>query len=178
MKLFLRLKSWQLIFLAIGLPLLLTIGVKFLFGDKWSFYDLMSKLSMGIYYSVFMIWNFSVIRYFNKKTQILTVKQIRLTYLIIPIVFIYGIYLAFPVQLQEEYATFYRILAGSLPFGGFAIIYLSYCSAKLLKTIEHKDTVRTADIVIELFLILYFVIGIIWVQKRVNNLYKQEQYDY
>ena len=52
--------------------------------------------------------------------------------------------------------------------------YLTYGTAKTIKTVQLKENIRTSDIVVEMFLIFYLPIGIWWIQKRVNKYYNEK----
>ena len=84
---------------------------------------------------------------------------------------LYGFYLVLPFSIKTGDSSIVQSLTPILMLtGGFSIIFTAYCSAKTIKTLQHKENTRTADIIVEMFLILYFGFGILWVQKRVSKL--------
>ena len=55
----------------------------------------------------------------------------------------------------------------------FAFFYIVFCTAKTLKYIQLKTQLRTSDIIVEMFVIFYFPIGVWWLQKKVNKYYNE-----
>ena len=127
-----------------------------------------------IYYTVFLSWNYKVTKKFNENWGALTKKQIkRLNWLIV--VFLIGI-LHLITRIGEFYpdSIIIRILSFLLTFtASFSFFYIVFCTAKTLKYIQLEEQLRTSDIIIEMFVIFYFPIGVWWLQRRVNKYYKE-----
>lgn len=173
MNIILKLKNWQLFFISFILPWILSFSYlffvdleTFMAGDK-----LIGAVSL-MYYTVLLTWNYKVIKTFNGNWNALTKKQIkRLNWLFVVLaIFI----LQFVTKIGESYPNLIiiRILSFLLTFTApFSFIYIVFCTAKTLKYIQLEKQLRTSDIIIEMFVIFYFPIGVWWLQQRVNKYY-------
>jgi hypothetical protein len=170
MELILRLKDWQLFLIILLLPLILAIGMIIMFDFKSSNYDVTVGIFTTIYYTIFMFWNYRVIKTFNKRELIIKPKQLkRLDWLLI-ILCIYGIYQMLPIEMRMNGNLLMKILSFFiLIISAYAIFFVVFCTAKTLKGIQLKNQERTADVIIEMFVIFYFPIGVWWLQKKVNR---------
>ena len=175
MNILLRLKNWQLFFISFILPWILSFSYlffvdleTFMAGDK-----LIGAVSL-MYYTVLLTWNYKVIKTFNGKWNALTKKQIkRLNWLIVVLVIFI---LHFVTNIGDSYPDLIiiRILSFLLTFTApFSFIYIVFCTAKTLKYIQLEKQLRTSDIIIEMFVIFYFPIGVWWLQRRVNKYYNE-----
>jgi len=175
MKILLKLKNWQLFLISFILPWILSF--LYLFFVDLETFEAVDKLMGAIslmYYSVFLAWNYKVVKTFNKNFDVLTKKQVkRLDWLIIILV-IYILYLTthmskfFPDSVIVSILLWILILTAS-----FAFFYIVFCTAKTLKYIQLKNQLRTSDIIIEMFVIFYFPIGVWWLQRKVNQYYNE-----
>jgi hypothetical protein len=168
-------KNWQLFLISFILPWILSFSYLFFVdletfeaGDK-----LMGAISL-MYYSVFLAWNYKVVKTFNKNSDALTKKQIkRLDWLIVVLV-IYILYLTTHISKIFPDSVIVSILIWILIFtASFAFFYIVFCTAKTLKYIQLKNQLRTSDIIVEMFVIFYFPIGVWWLQRKVNRYYNE-----
>lgn len=174
MNILLRLKNWQ-IFLAMTIfPLIIAIGIFKLFDLGNQELDYIMSFVALVYYTVFMGWNYSVIKYFNKPEKIMKKSYLNVINWLLIIVVLYGVFLAIPFHLRTNSDIVSKFSVLIMPLFGFTFFYLTYGTAKTLKTIQYKENIRTSDIAVEMFLIFYLPIGIWWLQKRVNTLYKEK----
>ena len=170
MKVLLTLKNWQ-IFALMVLPLLLAILI-FKIADLGEYeLDIIRGVSLLIYYVVYMSWSYSVINYFNKPSTNLAKSHLKWVNRLIIVVVLYVIVI---LQLEVYFNELSIISIALMPAFMFTFIYLVYGVAKTLKTIQLQENVRTSDIIVEMFLIFYLPIGIWWIQKRVNQYYKEK----
>lgn len=171
MDFILRLKNWQLFLIILFLPWILAIGMIIMFDFKSSNYDVTVGIFTIIYYTIFLFWNYRVIKTFNEKELILKPKQLkRLDWLLI-ILCIYAIYLVLPIEMRMNGNLLMKILSPIIMIiSAYTIFFVVFCTAKTLKGIELKNQIRTADIIVEMFVIFYFPIGVWWLQKKVNRL--------
>lgn len=174
MDILLKIKNWQLFLIIILLPWLLLIAYITIFKSNSSNYDVFGVIFTLIYYLIFVGWNYKVIKTFNKTEKILTEKQNkRLDWLLI-IFFIYLIFILFRTQVFETDVLVFKILSPILMLlSVYSFFFLVYCTAKTLKYLQLKNQIRTADIIVEMFVILYFIIGIWWLQRKVNKYYDE-----
>lgn len=154
----------------IVLPLILTLTIFKLFDLGEYELDILRGISLLIYYTVYMCWNYSVINHFNKPKKILSNLHFKWVNRLIVVVILYVIVF---LQLQTYYSELTVLSAILMPVFLFTFIYLTYGVAKTLKTIQFQENVRTSDIIVEMLLILYLPFGIWWIQKRVNQYYKE-----
>ncbi len=175
MKILLKLKNWQLFLISFILPWILSFLYLF-FVDLETFeaFDkLMGAISL-MYYSVFLAWNYKVVKTFNKNFDALTKKQVKRLDWLIAILVIYILYLTthiskfFPDSVIVSILLWILILTAS-----FAFLYIVFCTAKTLKYIQLKNQLRTSDIIIEMLVIFYFPIGVWWLQRKVNRYYNE-----
>lgn len=170
MDFILKLKNWQLFLIIFILPWVIAIGLTLIF----NFENIGGRKTLGIYtviyYAIFIFWNYKVIKTFNKKELILKPKQLkRLDWLLI-IFCSYAIFLIFQTDLYLEDNILTRILSPIIIlFSIYAFAFLVFCTAKTLKGLQLKNDIRTSDIIIEMFVIFYFPIGLWWLQKKVNK---------
>ena len=175
MKILLKLKNWQLFLISFILPWILSFLYLF-FVDLETFeaFDkLMGAISL-MYYSVFLAWNYKVVKTFNKNFDALTKKQVKRLDWLIVILVIYILYLTthiskfFPDSVIVSILLWILILTAS-----FSFFYIVFCTAKTLKYIQLKNQLRTSDIIIEMFVIFYYPIGVWWLQRKVNRYYNE-----
>ena len=172
MDFILRLKNWQLFLIIFILPWVIAIGLTLIF----KFDNIGGRTTLGIYtviyYAIFIVWNYKVIKTFNKTKLILKPKQIkRLDWLLIIFCF-YAVFLIFQTNLYLEGNVLTRILSQIIIlFSIYTFIFLVFCTAKTLKGLQLKNDIRTSDIIIEMFVIFYFPVGVWWLQKKVNRLF-------
>lgn len=173
----LKLKNWQLFFLSFLLPTIIVI-IKLSMVDienykTEEFNNFLLPLSF-IYYIILFIWNYAVIKTFNKYEKALTQKQLELLDWLLTVLIIYVLYNVFNdfVGIYQFIVT--RILFWVFTFTSvFAFFYIIFCAAKTLKYMQFKNQLRVPDIIIEMFLILYFPIGVWWLQRKVNKYYNE-----
>ncbi|MCW0485029.1 hypothetical protein [Gaoshiqia sediminis] len=175
MNILLKMKAWQLFFISFILPWILSF--LYLFFVDLETFDAVDKLMGAIsimYYSVFLAWNYKVVKTFNKNSDALTKKQIKRLDWLIAVLVIYILYLTthiskiFPDSVIVSILIWILILAAS-----FAFFYILFSTAKTLKYMQLKNQLRTSDIIVEMFVIFYFPIGVWWVQKKVNRYYNE-----
>ena len=102
MNLILKLKNWQIFLAMTFIPFVLVIvSFKLLDLGKYELDYLMSFFTL-VYYSIFMWWNYAVIKYFNRTEQILKKSYLKTINWLIIIVVAYGAYLALPFDIKTN----------------------------------------------------------------------------
>ena len=175
MKILLKLKNWQLFFISFILPWILSF--LYLFFVDLETFEAVDKLMGAIslmYYSVFLAWNYKVVKTFNKNSDALTKKQIKRLDWSIVVLVIYSLYLITHISKIFPDSIIVSILIWILMFtASFAFFYIVFCTAKTLKNLQLKSQLRTSDIIVEMFVIFYFPIGVWWLQRKVNRYYNE-----
>lgn len=175
MNILLKLKNWQLFFISFILPCILSFS--YLFFVELETYKPDDKLVGAftlMYYTVFLAWNYIVIKTFNEKWGALKKKQIkRLNWLILVLViyilhFVTNIGVFYPDSIIIQILSFLLTLTAT-----FSFVYIVFCTAKTLKYIQLEKQLRTSDIIVEMFVIFYFPFGVWWLQQRVNKYYDE-----
>ena len=127
MNFLLRIKNWQLLLIVIFLPLLFMVISIVVFDDNAQSHSIPMGLFSLVYYLIFIFWNISVIRFFNSKEKILTIKQLRwLKYLGVFLI-LYIIYLIFPNELMVSKNIIIRVISPLISFiSGFTVFYVVF----------------------------------------------------
>ncbi len=166
MEIFLKLKHWQIfliwIFGAFQLPV-------FMKTDFWF-------ISFGLYLFIILGWIYSIGKFLNRKNEKTEKITSRIeTWLIIYILSVipYGIH--FRNMMSESYERvnlLIMIISGI--FGLVAIVKIVSYSAKSLKEYETKPGLSFNNYLLEFVLILYCIIGIWFIQPRLNKILKNK----
>ena len=159
MKIFLRLKHWQLFLIWILAAIQLSLFIK---SDFWF-------ISFGIYFLLFLLWIYSIGKVLNKNNPEL-IKRMNFWWILyslslIPLAINYRDSI---MRTYDRIDTWIIIL--SLFIGFIAIAKIIIYSAKTIKRVELSKEYETADLVAEIFLIYFFIIGIWILQPRLNKI--------
>jgi hypothetical protein len=164
MKIFLKLKHWQLFLIWILGAIQLSIFMK---SDFWF-------ISFGIYFGLFFLWIYSIGKILNKNNpgliKLMNIWWILYSLSLIPFA------LDFRNMITKSYDGIDSwIIALTGIIGFIAITKIVIYSAKTMKKAElHKDH-KTKDLVLEIFLIWFFIIGIWILQPRLNKIMAKKQ---
>lgn len=177
MNILLKLKNWQLFLISFLLPTIIVIikltTVDLETYETEEFNDFLMPISF-IYYIILFAWNYRVTKTFNRHEKALTQKQLKLLDLLLLVLIIYVLYNVFHEYLDLSKYGLITALFWMFTFTSvFAFFYTIYCTAKTLKYLQFKNQLRVPDIIVEMFLILYFPIGVWWLQRRVNKYYRE-----
>lgn len=175
MNILLKLKNWQLFFISFLLPTIIAV-IKLITVDienygAEEFNNFLRPLAF-LYYVILFIWNYRVTKTFNRYEKALTQKQLKLLDWLLTVLIIYVLYIIFHEFLGISQFIVTRVLFWIFSFTSvFAFFYVIFCTAKTLKYMQFKNQLRVPDIIVEMFLILYFPIGVWWLQRKVNRYY-------
>jgi len=177
MNILLRLKNWQLFIITILLPTIIVIiklsTVELENYETSEFNDFLGIVAF-IYYVIFIFWNYNVTKTINNNEKALTKKQLKLFDWLLTVLIIYVLH-----NITHEYFGISQLLIVRILFWIFtfvsvyAFFYIIFCTSKTLKYIQLKNQLRTSDIIVEMFVILYVPIGMWWLQKKVNRYYNE-----
>jgi len=178
MKNILLLKHWQLFLLFYLGPGILQI---FLFekimnseGQRY----LIALISLPAYF-VYSFWIYSIGIYLfriNQKGFNLTRFKISFFFLIFYFIFFLLLFAFIKVDTVFESAWAIGFVMLHL-IAIFCYLYCSYFNAKLLNSIEQTKNVGINEILGDIFLILFFPLGVWFVQPRVNKIVKFQNRD-
>jgi len=174
----LRIKNWQLFFMILILPFIIAILYELIMtllnGPRMEI--LANPLTTILYFVVFVLWNYSVIKYLDESDKTMTENNKKtLKYILIYLAF-YIAYIIGPLlNLFTWDLQFFLWKAISLLshfIMALSLITLIYFSAKSIKFRQLGDQIRTSDIIIEMLIIGYFPLGLWWLQPRLNKIVK------
>ena len=161
----LRIKNWQLFLLSICLPLVVSALLKKSFNVK--IFD-----SLGIiYYLIMILWNINVVRFFNKDLSFLSKQQYNQLKILLPFSLLFILFSTLLKNLELQSPIFAILSFIFILITAYSFFFLIFCTAKTLKGLQLGDKLRLSDIIVEMFIILYFMIGLWWLQKKVNRYY-------
>lgn len=159
MEIFLKLKHWQLFLIW------LLGGIQLLFFIKSPF----GYISIAIYFGLFYFWIYSIGKILNKNNSE-TIKQMNIWWIIFAFSFVPIIidYRNAIIQSYNQINTWIIVVSGIIGF--FSITKIVICTAKTLKRAESNKNYRTIDLLPEIFLIYFFIIGVWSIQPRINKI--------
>ncbi|WP_042279801.1 hypothetical protein [Nonlabens tegetincola] len=158
MNIFLKLKHWQIFLIWIIGTIQMFIFIK---SDLWF-------LSFGLYIGLFLGWIYSIGNVLNKNIE--TNNGMRIWWILYLISLIpFGLNVRdMLTQSYDRIDSWIIALAGII--GLIAITKIVIFSAKTLKRAESKTEHKTTDLILEIFLIYFFTIGVWILQPRLNKL--------
>lgn len=187
MKIFLRLKHWQLFLLLVGPAILFDI---FLFGSiifplDRSFivivFPFVMIFSMGILFG----WLYAMGTNLHKQLPgNVTMNIVSFTILfLVAFIFMTSIFVLIFISLNRALADKEPLnLSMSTALIFFLYLFFMYCmfyclyfTAKALKAVELQRPVTFGDYAGEFFLIWFFIIGVWIIQPRLNRLFSKKQ---
>ncbi|RED42727.1 hypothetical protein DFQ10_108134 [Winogradskyella eximia] len=159
MNIFLKLKNWQVFLIWILGVIQLAFFIK---SDFWF-------ISFGIYFGLFSLWIYSIGKVLNKNNPEL-IKRMNIWWILysislIPLAINYRDSI---MRTYDRIDTWIIIL--TICIGFIAIAKITIYSAKTIKRAELGREYETADLVSEIFLIYFFIIGIWILQPRLNKI--------
>ncbi|WP_282032686.1 hypothetical protein [Winogradskyella eximia] len=158
MNIFLKLKHWQIFLIWIIGTIQMSIFIK---SDLWF-------LSFGLYIGLFLGWIYSIGKVLNKNVELNNRMKIWWILYLISLI-------PFAVNTRDMLTQSYDridswIIAIAGIIGLVAITKIVIFSAKALKKAETKTEHKTTDLILEIFFIFLFTIGIWVLQPRLNKL--------
>jgi len=163
MKVFLKLKHWQifLIWILGSIQLLVFIN-----SGLWF-------ISFGIYFGILFGWIYSIGKVLNNDDSWI-IKRLNL-WSIVYLISIIPFWITFHNMFSYSYRSLndlFLIVGGILGF--ISIINIALISARSLKEKEKQKGLKFTDYFIEFLLILYMIIGIWILQPRLNEIIKKK----
>lgn len=157
--LFLKLKHWQLFLIWIAGSIQIQVFMKTYF---WI-------LSFLFYYSIIFGWIYSIGKILNNKNT-LTIKKLNIWSLVhflsmIPFAFNFR---NFYLESSNTLNIFIDIIFGLLMV--ISLFKVANISAKSLKMVTVKHKIIFKDYALEFFLILYIIIGVWFLQPKLNKI--------
>jgi hypothetical protein len=184
MKIFLRLKHWQVFSLTWGIPFFTAIIGDFIVFQTKDFRIIFEFFPFIFMFFIigFMGWMWSAGTNLYEKLPGAVKMNIRLfkTFVIIPSVYmlIVALYILGGVlKLNVGEMSPLIVLALILPlhlFSMFCMFYNLYFVAKTLKAVQLQRPVKFEDYAGEFFMIWFFPIGVWIIQPRINKIFSDE----
>lgn len=163
MEIFLKLKHWQifLIWLLGGIQLILLIKSP------------LSHISIAIYFGLFYFWIYSIGKILNKNNsefiKRMNIWWVLFSFSFIPVIINYRNHFLEP---HFEVNMWLIVFSGFLCF--FSLVKIVIYTAKTLKKAESNKDYKTIDLLKDIFLIYFLIIGVWFIQPRLNKLIKTE----
>jgi hypothetical protein len=175
MRLFLRMRAWQVFLLLYGSQILVSASGMIAGDSKWMFAGMVSGVFVFL---VFIAWYWSLGTNLNKKIP----EEIRMRSGFFRFGTICGVAVSVPcllvffviVAIGEFGRRVFALLVPSYVFGIFCVFYGFYFIAKNLVMAENKRKVGFHEFVGAFLLMWMYPIGIWFIQPRVNRLFEEE----
>lgn len=170
----LKIKSWRLFLMLIGLPFLVAILYELVSGLFTSHHlgVLNNPLVASVAYLIYVSWNYYVAKRFSDlQTEYEKPKFLFQAFII---VLFYIVYLTIPfltekrLNVESSFIKFLLFLIHPISFALF--FYLMYQAVKALRTVELKRQTTISDLIGDLFFFYFFPLGIWIVQPKINKL--------
>ena len=158
MKIFLKLKHWQVFLIWILGAIQLAIFIK---SDFWF-------ISFGIYIGVILIWIYSIGHVLNKNADLQ--RRINLWWILYLLSLIPQALNFRSSMTQSKNQIEIWIIGPSVMIGLIAIIKILIFTARTLKKTETNKEFKTIDLISEMFLIFSTILGVWFLQPRINKL--------
>jgi hypothetical protein len=187
-NLLLKARHWQLFILTFGIPFILqmimvaSMMTKALTNADISSTSLFSDsiviiIIAAIFYAILPLWIWAVAVGLKEKVPEnakLKVNRFKIFFIIPVVYFVLYMTLFFPsiMKFEVEPALFLIIMPLHM-FAMFCILYCLYFTAKTLRTVELQRKVHSSDYIGEFFLIMFFPIGVWFIQPRINKILQQ-----
>jgi hypothetical protein len=182
MKIFLRLKHWQLFILIVGLPFLYQIIniSAFIITRELTIIFKLFPLIIGLMVLILFSWFYTLgvnLRPLLPDSVKMNLFRFKL-FLFIPTVYIlffcFLMFIVFSIPAPEYvFGIFFLILPLHL-FSMFCIFYCLYFVSKTLKSVQLQRPITFNDYAGEFFMLWFFFIGVWFIQPRINKLFKNE----
>jgi len=163
MKIFLKIKHWQMFLIWIFGSIQMQMFMK---TDFWF-------ISFAIYAGLIFGWIYSIGKILNENNTELT-KKLNIwsvAYLIAMIPFAINFH-DMMLQSYERINTLIIIVGGII--GLVSIINIGIISAKSIREKENKENLTFGNYALEFFLILYMIIGVWILQPRLNKIMNEK----
>lgn len=126
-------------------------------------------ISFVIFLLSILLWCFSIIKRIGKPK-----KHYLKEFLLILFPLAYGFFMG--ANLEDDHLKsklwFWGLLIFFHFFSMFCVFYLIYLAAKTIKSAELGRTAKTQEFIAEFFSICFFLLGVWYIQPKINNLAK------
>lgn len=201
MKIFLRMKHWQLFSLLFGIPFIFQVigTTSIAYFKNPTILFMAFPTIMFLYMAAFFSWFYTLGTNLNRKlpdTVKMNLKKFKIllsipiVYIILICIFLFGLFKSLSEMVASgspDPAAFstvqpsWILIALVIPlhfFSIFCIFYSLYFIAKSLKLAEGQRAVQFNDFAGEFFLIWFFPIGVWIIQPRINRLFADDEESY
>ena len=174
MKKILLLKHWQLFLLFYFIPAILQILLLGEIMDSEKPKNLIA-LASEAGTLVYLFWIYSMAVYlFRIKQEKLNIKKFKISFFFLTVYFIFFIALISFVKIGDLFESAWAIGFVILHLAGiYCYLYCAYFNAKLLNS-TGQNKVRMNEILGDIFLILFFPLGVWFIQPRLNKIVRSQ----
>lgn len=165
MKFLLRIKNWQL-FLLLLIPCIVMSFVDFIHFER----SLLNDLICGIYIFIIIAWNYRVIKEFNVTVNLFSVRNLVLVDCIYYYTIASNLCVLYLINLEQSLLNDF-ILSFAIITSIIGLLFLVFNSSKILRMLENKERRDFVGVIGTMIMILYFPVGIWWIQGKVNKYY-------
>lgn len=165
MEILLKLKSWQLFMLVVGINIVIAILTAFFPGNTAIIFSSICAASISAI--IYFMWMWEIVVKLNKTEKgekLINDRLFKISYFIIMLYFFLGLLFRY-LGLNES--VFYYFM----PFIFFLLFYCMLFVSKLLIKINIKRDPNLSDYVGWFFLFYFYPIGIWFIQPKVNKFY-------
>lgn len=167
MNFLLRIKNWQLFFLLL-IPCVVMSFLDFVHSER----SLLNNLICGIYIFIIIAWNYIVIKEFNVKANIFSVRNLLLVDCIYYCTIASCLSVLYLINLEYSLLIDW-ILSIAIITSISGLLFLVFNSSKILRMLKNKERRDFAGVIGTMIMILYFPVGIWWIQSKVNKYYME-----
>ena len=163
MNFLLKIKAWQLF----SLLLIPILGASILDFNQFRS-SILSMCFCLVYLFAIAEWNFRVVMVFNRTEDIFTANQQKKLIWAYRLLLVSTLCCAVGISLNELLFTLASLI------NIVCLLLLVYSSSKILRHLEKKESNDVAGIVGVMIAILYFPVGVWWLQGKVNKHYNEK----
>lgn len=188
MKIFLRMKHWQLFLLIMLVPLFLPLIVLLaiaLSGDSLmvlAAIPIIVLVCVGVFFSWFYALGTGLHEKLPEESD-LKIGRFKfsiflpVTYMLLISLYITSMFFNGEQALEENFPSIFAVIVPLHLLSMFCIFYSIYFISKALKSVELQRNVTFNDYAGEFFLLLFYFIGIWILQPRINKIFYPEEQD-
>jgi hypothetical protein len=179
MKIFLKVKAWQLFILLVALP----VGIRYVLWTKQEAWDFVMRCEVEplvalVYLGLLFGWFWVLGTQINMKVPIDIKPKVRLfKFSVIYSAIELELFISLYAYLSASYSVPGYIVYVVMPFHAlamFCLFYSLYFISKNLVMAERKKQVKFNDVDVLIILLFFYPVGMWFIQPRINRLFQNE----
>jgi hypothetical protein len=198
MKIFLRMKHWQLFLLLFGIPFIFQVigALSLSYFKNPTLLFMAFPIILFLYMVAFFTWFYTLGTHLNRKlpdTVQMSLRRFKIflsipfLYFLLICIFLFSLFINLSAMAASGTSDpmafsaarpswlFFILVIPLHFFSMFCILYSLYFIAKSLKIAEGQRIVTFNDFAGEFFLIWFFPIGVWFIQPRINRLFENDR---